>query len=163
MRIFILLQLGLILLSCGRDAQLESERKGLVAALEAKKLELEAEQKEKERAYQERLAKIPPFIGLGDTLNYTDENGWKQGIWEFRVEGLDQFNITPAGKTEALQLDGNVQEIRQYFNDTLRHLQMVRHFQWFSVMYQRNIRSREEGWTVGTSMQWKGQYFRFCI
>lgn len=82
-----------------------------------------AEEREKvqaaERERDERIAKTPPFVDLGDTVNFTDENGWKQGIWKIRVEGLDEFEITPFGASEALQLDGKVREIRQYYNDTL--------------------------------------------
>ena len=113
MRIFILLQLVFILLSCDRRDPFESKRKRVVVTLEAEKL------KEKKRAREERLAKIPPFVDLGDTLNYTDENGWKQGIWEYRGDGLKKVKIIPVRKSEGLQLDGTVQMVRQYYNDTL--------------------------------------------
>ncbi len=113
MRIFILLQLVFILLSCDQRDPFEAKRKRIIATLEAER------QKEKERAREERLARIPPFVDLGDTLNYTDEKGWKQGIWEYRGDGWKKVKITPVLKSENRQLEGTVQMVRQYYNDTL--------------------------------------------
>lgn len=121
MRTVILLQFIFLLLSCV-DRRAEAERELIEAERElVERLRAEELKREQaaEQAYAEYLAQIPPFVDLGDTLNFTDENGWKQGIWKYRVKRMDEFNVTPPGGTKPLQLDGKVQEVRQYYNDTL--------------------------------------------
>lgn len=100
----------------------EAKADYLELALEERRIEEEKEKEELElekAERQARIAAIPGFVDLGDTLNYTDENDLRQGIWEERAEGLDEFSITPMGESEPLKLDGMVMCRMQYRNDTL--------------------------------------------